>query len=260
MKKTWLWGCICIGILGLAACGNVSSPAQSEEVHEAVSEVSPVETESEEPEEIPSETGSIESREESVPETEENITEEGSAGQNLIVYFSRWGNTGYEENVDATTSASIIIDQDTFGTTEYVARMIQEETGGELHFIQTQESYPVDFDELREQNHREMDEGYLPLLVESDLDLSQYDTVFIGYPVWAGDVPQAVLSFLNAHSLSGKKIVPFCTHEGYGAGSSYQTLKQASPDAVVEDGLAIEASDVPNAEESVKEWLDSLGY
>ena len=57
--------------------------------------------------------------------------------ENLIVYFSRMGNTEYPEGIDASTSASIVIDDDTFGTTEYVARMIQEKAGGDLHLIQT---------------------------------------------------------------------------------------------------------------------------
>lgn len=177
------------------------------------------------------------------PETSEPIavsTEENNSNI-LIVYFSRWGNTEYPDDVDATTSASIVADGGNYGTTEYVARMIQENVGGELHFIQTQEPYPVDFDELRDLNHSEMAEGYLPALVESNLDISGYDTVFIGYPVWATEVPQAVLSFLNEYDFSGKTVIPFCTHDGYGAGSSYNTIREASHAAESPEGLAIEA-------------------
>lgn len=98
----------------------------------------------------------------------------------MIVYFSRAENTEYSEGIDASSSASIVIDEDTFGTTEYVARMIQEDIGGDLHLIRTQESYPADFDELRNMNHNEMDAGFLPQLMESDLNINKYDTVFIG--------------------------------------------------------------------------------
>lgn len=115
----------------------------------------------------------------------ENRIPDGTANtgeENLIVYFSRMGNTEYPEGIDASTSASIVIDDDTFGTTEYVARMIQEKAGGDLHLIQTQEPYTADFDELRNVNHEEMDTGFLPPLVESSLDMTQYDTIFIGYP------------------------------------------------------------------------------
>lgn len=121
-----------------------------------------------------------------------------SANNTLIVYFSRWGNTEYPSDVDATTSASIVVDGDIrYGTTEYIANMIAEEVGGDLHRIETVAPYTADFDELRDVNHDEMNRNFLPELKESDLDISDYDTVFVGYPVWATDVPQAVLSFLD---------------------------------------------------------------
>lgn len=94
---------------------------------------------------------------------------------------------------------------------------------------------------------------------ESNLDISAYDTVFIGYPVWATDVPQAVLSFLKEYDLSGKTVIPFCTHDGYGAGNSYQTIAEASHAAVLLEGIAIEAKDVPNAQDTVSSWLADIG-
>lgn len=191
--------------------------------------------------------------------TEPEETETLRDSSLLIVYFSRWGNTEYPDDVDATTSASIVADGENYGTTEYVARMIQENVGGDLHLIRTQEPYPTDFDELRDLNHEEMAEDYLPALVESDLDISGYDTVFIGYPVWATAVPQAVLSFLNEYDLSGKTVIPFCTHDGYGAGGSYSTIREASHAAESPDGLAIEAKDVPSAGDTVASWLESIG-
>lgn len=149
----------------------------------------------------------------------ESTESEQSANNTLIVYFSRWGNTEYPSDVDAITSASIVVDNNSrYGTTEYVANMIAENVGGDLHRIETVTPYTADFDELRDVNHDEMSRNYLPELKESNLDISAYDTVFIGYPVWATDVPQAVLSFLKEYDLSGKTVIPFCTHDGYGAG------------------------------------------
>ncbi|XCP86956.1 flavodoxin [Roseburia hominis] len=179
---------------------------------------------------------------------EENIESNLSTSNILIVYFSRWGNTEYPSDVDATTSASIVVDGDIrYGTTEYIANMIAEKVGGDLHRIETVTPYTTDFDELRDVNHDEMNRNYLPELKKGDLDISAYDTVFVGYPVWATDVPQAVLSFLNEYDLTGKTVIPFCTHDGYGAGGSYQTIAEASHAAVSLDGIAIEAKDVPNA-------------
>lgn len=99
----------------------------------------------------------------------------------------------------------------------------------------------------------------MPELVASDLDISQYDTVFIGYPVWATNAPQAIFSFLSQYDLSGKTIIPFCTHDGYGAGGSYGDVADAiDGETAVLDGLAIEAPDVPGSADTVAGWLDSI--
>ena len=197
--------------------------------------------------------------------SEKNISQ-GSGEENteisniLIVYFSRWGNTDYPDDVDATTSASIVPDGDgRYGTTEYIANMIADEVGGDLHLIETVTPYMADFDELRDVNHGEMERNYLPGLKESNLDIAGYEVVFVGYPVWATDVPQAVLSFLNEYDLSGKTVIPFCTHDGYGAGHSYQMIADASHAAVSLDGIAIEAKDVPGAQDTVSDWLADIG-
>ena len=113
----------------------------------------------------------------------ESTESEQSANNTLIVYFSRWGNTEYPSDVDATTSASIVVDNNfRYGTTEYVANMIAENVGGDLHRIETVTPYTADFDELRDVNHDEMSSNYLPELKESNLDISAYDTVFIMSP------------------------------------------------------------------------------
>lgn len=197
--------------------------------------------------------------------TESGSTEAaGEAAENsrtLIAYFSRWGNTDYPSDVDATTSASIVVDQgQQYGTTEYMARLIQAQTGGELHLIQTTDPYSTDFQEVVDQNHNEMDQDALPELKDSPLDMSAYDTVFIGYPIWATDAPRAVFSFLAENDLSGKTVIPFCTHDGYGSGGSFGNIGAEIPDAAaVLEGLAVEASQVPEAEAIVTQWLESIG-
>lgn len=232
---------LCAGAaLTLAACAAASAPASTAAVYEA-----PAAQETAAPEPEAAETAAAPAQ--------------AAGSKILIAYFSRYGNTVYPDAVDASTSASIVLDAEPFGTTEYVARMIRQATGGDLHPIRTQEPYPSDFDVLRELNHREAAEGYLPPLAESELDLSQYDTVLLGYPVWASNVPQAVLSFLNEYDLSGKTVIPFCTHDGYGAGRSYSTVREASHAAGSPEGLAIEAGDVTSAASAVASWLEALG-
>lgn len=104
-----------------------------------------------------------------------------------------------------------------------------------------------------------MNENYLPKLKDKDLDIRSYDTVFIGYPVWATDVPQAVLSFLDKYDLSDKTVIPFCTHDGYGAGASYQSVADASHSKDVLSGIDIEAKDIPSAQDKIISWLESIG-
>lgn len=224
-------------ISSLAACGNKEVPKNDDPPSQSENQNSTSPSDTNTPENPPM-------------QGENNI---------LIAYFSRWGNTEYPDNVDASTSASIVIDGERFGTTEYVARMIQETVGGDIHLIETVTPYTADFDELRDVNHNEMSNNILPELKKSNLDISKYDTVFVGYPVWATDVPQAVISFLNQYDLSGKTVVPFCTHDGYGAGGSYRTISDASKAEKTLDGLAIEAKDVPGAQNTVTEWLNSIG-
>lgn len=232
VMKKYIIFLISVLILGLGACNNMPSNEAD----------TTLQTE-------PPQNSSAES---SVQNENENI---------LIAYFSRFGNTEYPDNVDASSSASVILeDGQRYGTTEYVARMIQGTVGGELYLIQTMEPYPEDFDTVVDQNHEEMDAGTLPELQGSALNISQYDTVFIGYPVWATNAPQAIFSFLAEYDLSGKTVIPFCTHDGYGAGGSYRDIANAiEGETQVLDGLAIESTEVSSARDTVDDWLSSIG-
>lgn len=173
----------------------------------------------------------------------------------LIAYFFLWDNAPWDEDTDTNTSASVVVDESgAAGTNAYVARMIQEETGGNLHAIITTEPYPADFDAVVAENHSESSRS-ISSAVE---DMEQYDTVFIGYPVWATTLPQAVRTFLTEYDFSGKTVIPFCTHDGYGAGSSYSTIGRSSTGATVEQGLAVDSSRVSSAQSTVTDWLSGL--
>lgn len=245
MKRTLILILSLVLAGALAGCGTQEAQNESN----GLASIAPVE--STEPTDTPEPSQEPTSSETNPPAENSNI---------LIVYFSRWGNTDYPDDVDASTSASIVIDEnERYGTTEYVANIIQQTVGGDLHRIETVTPYTTDFDELRDVNHQEMDQGFLPELKESNLDIAGYDTVFIGYPVWATGVPQAVISFLNEYDLSGKTVIPFCTHDGYGAGNSYQDIAEASHAAVSLNGIAIDADDVPDSADSVAQWLTEIG-
>lgn len=243
-------------VSSLAACGdqtqemNISNHVSLEAAADTVESTAPSAMENSDELAEPSEAVNGGEVEDSFETQNVQQSVDSTDGSNiLIVYFSRYGNTEYSDDVDATTSASIVADETgRYGTTEYIANMIQQAVGGDVHRIETVTPYTEDFDELRDVNHDEMDQNVLPELKISNLDIASYDTMFIGYPVWAVRVPQAVLSFLAEYDLSGKTVIPFCTHDGYGAGSTYQAIAEASHVAVSPDGIAIEAKDVPAAQ------------
>lgn len=178
----------------------------------------------------------------------------------LIAYFGRMGNTNYPVDVDATSSASLVAGNDNRlqGTTEVIANLIAERTSGDLHLIQTEQSYPADYDAVVAQNRKEQQEDYIPELKNTIENMDQYDIIFIGYPVWATTAPQAIKSFLSEYDLSGKTVIPFCTHAGYGSGRSYGDIADLIPGSDVLKGLDVEADQVDTASRSVEEWLKEL--
>lgn len=178
----------------------------------------------------------------------------------LIAYFGRWGNTDFPDGIDASTSASVVIgkDDNLQGTTEYVASLIQERIGGDIHLIRTAEPYAADYDEVVDQNHQEQANSSMPELQSVVANMEQYDTIFIGYPIWATTIPRPVISFLEQYDLTGKTIIPFCTHGGYGSGSSYSEIRELCQNSEVLDGFEIEAEEINSMDEELAEWLDTL--
>lgn len=185
--------------------------------------------------------------------------EENSAPRILVAYFSLWGNADYVEDIDATTSASIVLTENgKRGTTEVIAEQILNTLGGDRFLIQTEETYPTDFQAVIDRNHEEAAQGALPELTGVVENMAQYDVVFLGYPIWNMTVPQAIQTFLASYDFSGKTIVPFCTHDGYGSGRSYSAIAEACPGAEVLEGIAVEATEISGAEGPVSDWLNRL--
>ena len=182
-----------------------------------------------------------------------------AAGNTLIAYFSYYENVDANQTTDADTSASVVVDQgEPSGATTYVAQKIQEKVGGDLHSIQVEEPYSTDFDETRDRNHEEADEEALPELAASELDLAAYDTIFIGYPVWGTDAPRGIFSFMDQYDLTGKTVIPFCTHDGYGSGSSYSEIFAAADAGTEGEGLALESDALLDSEPAIDQWLSDL--
>lgn len=177
----------------------------------------------------------------------------------LIAYFSRVGNTDFPTDVDANSTASIVVqDGVVFGNTGYMAHRIAESTGGDLFLIETVQKYPVSYDETVNVGSEENAAEARPELAAVVENLDQYDTVFIGYPIWWYDMPMAVYSFLESHDLNGKTIIPFATSGGSGFSGSIEVMQSMYPEAVVLDGLLIGGSRAASSNRQIDEWLAEL--
>ena len=121
--------------------------------------------------------------------------------------------------------------------------------------------YPADGGELIDYAAEEQEENARPELTSHIEDLAQYNTIFVGYPNWWGDMPMALYSFFDEYDFSGKTIIPFNVHNGSGLSRTIETIQELEPNAtVIEDGFTISEDDVENAGENVSTWLNELGF
>lgn len=170
------------------------------------------------------------------------------------MYFSR---TGVQYKVG-------VIDK---GNTAIVAEMIGDRMGADLwEVLPANDHYPMTYSELLDVAKRELNENARPAYAGEVPDLSQYNTIFIGAPVWWGDWQMIMYAFFeqNADALAGKPLIPFSTHEGRGLSDLDRKLSSVCPNSTVGNGLAVRGSDCQNKQESVREtvnmWLKGLGY
>jgi flavodoxin len=145
------------------------------------------------------------------------------------------------------------------GNTREIANQIHRSAGGDIHEIESVKPYPRDYDACVKQAGQELDSGYKPVLKTRIENSDSYDIVFIGYPDWWGTIPAPVRVFLAEYDFSGKRIAPFCTHEGSGLGRSVADIAKLCPKSTVLDGAAFRGSDVKNAQDDVSEWLRRTG-
>lgn len=188
-----------------------------------------------------------------MPKTEAPDTENENI---LIAYFSVMETDG----VDTVAGASrIAADEELLGNNEYIAQIIQRETGGTLLAIETVQEYPKTHQALLEMAHGEGAENARPELAVQIENLDQYDVIFLGYPNWNADLPMPLYTFLEEYDFSGKTIIPFTVHGGSGFAGTIETISELQPGAeVVSDGLSIYRDDAAGAESSVVDWVKGL--
>ncbi len=183
-----------------------------------------------------------------------------TAGKKILtVYFTRVGNTNFDEDVDAVSSASLMKeDEKLIGNSQLLATMVQNSVGGELYAIQTEKKYPSAYGDTVSASKEEIDTDEEVPLSGKLPDVSTYDTIILAYPVWWGTIPNAVRTFLKSEDLTGKTIYPLITHGGSGAGSSVEDIKKVCKANVSDKMLEVFDDDVTAASGAVAEWLKSL--
>lgn len=163
----------------------------------------------------------------------------------LIAYYSR-----ADENYFQGAYRYIRV-----GNTEKAANMIAKLTGGTLFKIRQKVPYAKDYDTCIAQAKKDLQEKVYPELVSLPESIDAYDEIYIGYPNYWGTMPMAVYTFLKAFDWNGKKIYPFCTHEGSGLSDTEKDIADVCKGATVKKGLAIYGSSVDNAEGTIAGWL-----
>lgn len=212
-------------------------------------------------EEQPAEESTETETEQSTEGTAEAESSEAGAQSSLLVaYFSYAENAALPDDVDASASASIQPWNGALtGNTGVVADMIAQATGADLFSIRTVEQYPDTYDATIDQGQQEQSDGARPELATHLENLDSYDTIFLGFPNWWGDMPMAVYSFLDEVDLSGKTVIPFVTSGGSGFSNIISTIQQMEPQATVQEGLSISGSSATGAQQQVESWLSELG-
>lgn len=142
------------------------------------------------------------------------------------------------------------------GNTEIVAEQIAAETGAALFRVEQAVPYAADYRGCVAQARADFQAGARPELAALPGDLSQYDTVYLGYPIYCGTMPMALFTLLERVDTAGKRIRPFCTHEGSGLAQSLRDVRQLCPDAEVGAGLAVLGREAAQAQLAVRAWLD----
>ena len=164
----------------------------------------------------------------------------------IVVFFSHAGDNYAVGNIEV-------------GNTKIVADYISELTGAEQFEIATHKYDGMAYNPLIKLAQEEAEKGELPEY-EGDVDLSQYDTVFIGGPVWWGTYPQVMFTFFKKHKddMKGKTVIPFTTHEGSGLANCVDDVKKAFPGANVMKGFSIYGHEVRTERAKVEKWLKGV--
>lgn len=193
--------------------------------------------------------------------TSDNNVRADSTGRTLVVYYSQ----KIPDGVDGTTGATDIVREgdNQYGANQYLALLIARATNADTLRITVERGhYPSTYNELATFARNEANTNSHPTLSSRDVDMSNYDNIFISTPIWWYSLPMPILSFLDKYDLSSKHVFVATTHAGSGLADAISVIQRQEPNAVVStNGLAVRASSVSaNTATTVNEWLKSIGF
>ena len=177
----------------------------------------------------------------------ESSKNQNNMSKSIVIFFSHAGDNYSVGNIEV-------------GNTKIVADYISEIAGAEQFEIVTHKYDGMAYTPLINLAKEEANKGELPPYEGNAPDLSQYDTVFIGGPVWWGTYPQVMFTLFKDINLDGKTVIPFTTHEGSGLASCVSDVKKAFPKANVTQGFSIYGHEVRSGRVKVEKWLKGLGF
>lgn len=161
-----------------------------------------------------------------------------------------------ESNTNSQNGNILIAYYSHTGNTEEFANAIQKEVGGTLFEIQRANDYSDLYTEAEE----EINNNVKPELAFMPDNVEQYDTIFIGYPIWWDRAPAMINTFLTNIDLNGKTIIPFCTSSSDGIEGSMTDIRNSAGEANILEGLRLSGSSIETSGATIQNWLSELGF
>ena len=146
------------------------------------------------------------------------------------------------------------------GSTKTVAVELQKQLGADIESIECVKPYSGNFQETIQRGQREMQGGQWPELKALKSNLSKYDVIFLGYPIWFGTYANPIQTLVRNNDFAGKTIVPFCTFGSGGLNTSSDALKKALPKAKIQNGYGVRTARVASASKELDRFLKENGY
>lgn len=165
--------------------------------------------------------------------------------KNLVIYFSHTGENYMKDGIQNITK----------GNTEIVAEKIKEITNADLYQVIPEEQYPYNYHECCDLAKEELQENKRPNIIKPLENIDNYDTIYIGGPVWWGHYPRPLITQLEKLDFKNKTIKPFATHEGSGLGNTLEDIKNYT-NGNIKEGLAIRGSDAEYSKEILESWCN----